>query len=157
MAVCIKVNGEERSFDGDVVTPLLDVLRNSFFLTGAKDVCREGFCGACMVHVDGVAVISCLTPVGLVDAKSVLTIEGLGDEGDLVPLQRALEEGDAVQCGMCFPGIVMSLTNLLAQQPLATRDDIKRGLCGNVCRCTGYERIVDAALTLARNERHADV
>jgi carbon-monoxide dehydrogenase small subunit len=157
MAVRIEVNGEERSFDGDVVTPLLDVLRNSFFLTGAKDVCREGFCGACMVHVDGVPVISCLTPVGLVDAKSVLTIEGLGDEGDLVPLQRALEEEGAVQCGMCFPGMVMSLTNLLAQQPLASRDDIKRGLCGNVCRCTGYERIVDAALTLARNEGRADV
>jgi len=155
--VRIKVNGEERSFDGDVVTPLLDVLRDSFFLTGAKDVCREGFCGACMVHVDGVPVISCLTPVGLVDAKSVLTIEGLGDDSDLVPLQRALEEGGAVQCGMCFPGIVMSLTNLLAQQPLAARDDIKRGLCGNVCRCTGYERIVDAALTLARNERRANV
>ncbi|MGJ4993984.1 (2Fe-2S)-binding protein [Bradyrhizobium sp. HKCCYLS3077] len=157
MVVRIEVNGEERSFDGDVVTPLLDVLRNSFFLTGAKDVCREGFCGACMVHVDGVPVISCLTPVGLVDAKSVLTIEGLGDEGDLVPLQRALEEEGTVQCGMCFPGIVMSLTNLLAQQPLASRDDIKRGLCGNVCRCTGYERIVDAALTLARNEGRTDV
>jgi carbon-monoxide dehydrogenase small subunit len=157
MAVRIKLNGEERSFDGDVVTPLLDVLRNSFFLTGVKDVCREGFCGACMVHVDGVPVISCLTPVGLVDAKSVLTIEGLGDGDDLVPLQLALQEGDAVQCGMCFPGMVMSLTNLLAQNPLATRDEIKRGLSGNVCRCTGYERIVDAALTLAGNERRANV
>lgn len=150
MSIRINVNGEERAFDGRGITPLLDVLRGNLFLTGAKDVCREGFCGACMVHVDGVPMASCLLPIELVQDKPVVTIEGIGDGGRLSPLQEALEALDAVQCGMCFPGMVMSLTKLLGENPAATRDDIKRGLAGNVCRCTGYERIIDAALTLRR-------
>jgi aerobic carbon-monoxide dehydrogenase small subunit len=148
MPIPINVNGEERVFHGEAMTPLLDVLRDSFFLTGAKNVCREGFCGACMVHVDGVPRLSCLIPVGLVENRRVVTIEGLGGEGELSPLQQALEDHDVVQCGMCFPGLVMSLTAFFEKHPTATRDDIKRGLAGNVCRCTGYERIIDAALTL---------
>jgi carbon-monoxide dehydrogenase small subunit len=154
MPILINVNDEERVFDGGPVTPLLDVLRDGFFLTGAKDVCREGFCGACMVHVDGVPMVSCLMPVGLVENRRVVTIEGLPRDGDLSPLQRVLEDLDAVQCGMCFPGMVMSLTTLLEENPAATRDEIKCGLVGNVCRCTGYERIVDAALALC-NENGA--
>lgn len=148
MSIHLNVNGEEREFGGSRLTPLLDVLRESFFLTGAKDVCREGFCGACIVHVDGEAMTSCLVPVGMAESKSIVTIEGIGDDGKPAPLQQALEALDAVQCGMCFPGMVMTLTQLISEQPNATRDDIKRGLAGNICRCTGYERIVDAALTL---------
>ncbi|MGM4986512.1 (2Fe-2S)-binding protein [Rhizobium sp. 11_C7_N12_5] len=152
MSIRINVNGEERVFDGEVVTPLLDVLRNTLFLTGAKDVCREGFCGACIVHVDGVAMASCLIPIGLAMDKRIVTIEGLGREGDLSPLQQVLEDLDAVQCGMCFPGMVMSLTKFLEEKPAATRNEIKRGLTGNVCRCTGYERIIDAALALCQEQ-----
>ncbi|OJY60909.1 MULTISPECIES: (2Fe-2S)-binding protein [unclassified Rhizobium] len=152
MSILINVNGEERVFDGEVVTPLLDVLRNTLFLTGAKDVCREGFCGACMVHVDGVAMASCLIPIGLARDKRIVTIEGLGRDDHLSPLQQALEDLDAVQCGMCFPGMVMSLTKFLEEKPAATRNEIKRSLTGNVCRCTGYERIIDAALALCQEQ-----
>ena len=148
MSIHLNVNGEIRELGGSRLTPLLDVLRESFFLTGAKDVCREGFCGACTVHVDGEAMTSCLVPVGMAESKSIVTIEGIGDDGKPALLQQALEALDAVQCGMCFPGMVMTLTQLISEQPAATRDEIKRGLAGNICRCTGYERIVDAALTL---------
>jgi aerobic carbon-monoxide dehydrogenase small subunit len=151
MPIRINVNDEERVFDGGGVTPLLDVLRDTLFLTGAKNVCREGFCGACTVHVDGVPMVSCLMPVGLVENRRVVTIEGVSHEGRLSPLQQALKDLDAVQCGMCFPGMIMSLTTFLADNPAATRNDIKRSLAGNICRCTGYERIVDAALTLCQD------
>jgi len=157
MSIYINVNGEDRVFDGKAMTPLLDVLRNTFFLTGTKDVCREGFCGACMVNVDGVPMVSCLTPVGLAEKKCIVTVEGLGREGGLSPLQQALEDLDAVQCGMCFPGMIVSLTKLIEQNPTATRDEIKRGLAGNICRCTGYERIIDAALMLCEEGSKADV
>ena len=91
---------------------------------------------------------SCLIPVELVAGKRIVTIEGIGHDGNLSPLQQALEALDAVQCGMCFPGMIMSLTKIIDERPAATRDEIKRGLAGNICRCTGYERIIDAALTL---------
>jgi len=148
MSICLNVNGEERSFHGAPLTPLLDVLRDEFFLTGAKAVCREGFCGSCTVHVDGLPTLSCLRPVGLLENSAILTIEGLGISGNPSPLQKALEDHDAVQCGMCFPGMVMSLTAFLEQAPDATGADIKHALIGNICRCTGYERIIEAALSL---------
>jgi len=150
MSIRINVNDDERDFDGEKLTPLLDVLRDSFFLTGTKNVCREGFCGACMVHVDGVPMVSCLIPVGLVENRRIVTIEGLGRDGRLSPLQQALEDLDAVQCGMCFPGMIMSLTAFLEKNSTATRQDVKRSLSGNICRCTGYERIIDAALALRK-------
>ena len=150
MSIRINVNDDERDFDGEMLTPLLDVLRDSFFLTGTKNVCREGFCGACMVHVDGVPMVSCLIPVGLVENRRIVTIEGLGRDGRLSPLQQALEDLDAVQCGMCFPGMIMSLTAFLEKNSTATRQDVKRSLSGNICRCTGYERIIDAALALCK-------
>jgi aerobic carbon-monoxide dehydrogenase small subunit len=146
----LEINGEERSSASDPLTPLLDVLRDEFFLTGAKIVCREGFCGACVVLLDGRPVASCLVPLGLAAHCEVRTVESLAREGVLSPLQRAMEEHDAVQCGMCFPGMLMTLTGLFERKKNPTREDVKEALVGNMCRCTGYERIVDAALSVAR-------
>ena len=151
MSLRLNINGEDRLSASDPLTPLVDVLRDEFFLTGAKVVCREGFCGACTVLLDGRPVMSCLMPVGLADGCAVLTVESLAQDDVLSPLQRAMEEHDAVQCGMCFPGMLMSLTSFLDQNPNPTREDIQAALVGNICRCTGYERIVDAALSLARS------
>jgi carbon-monoxide dehydrogenase small subunit len=150
MPLPLRINGENRSSVSDPLTPLVDVLRDEFFLTGAKVVCREGFCGACIVLLDGRPVASCLVPAGLAANCEVSTVESLARDGALSPLQRAMVEHDAVQCGMCFPGILMTLTGLFDRTKNPTREDVKEGLVGNICRCTGYERIVDAALSVAR-------
>ena len=146
MVLSLTVNGDQLSSTADPITPLVDVLREDFHLTGAKPVCREGFCGACMVLVDGSPTLSCLMPAALAEDCEIRTVEGLAVDGTLTPVQAALEVCDAVQCGMCFPGMVVSLTHLLTARPEATRDDIRAALTGNICRCTGYERIIEAAL-----------
>jgi aerobic carbon-monoxide dehydrogenase small subunit len=148
MSMRLKINGECRVANSDPLCPLVDVLRDEFFLTGAKPVCREGFCGACMILLDGKPAASCLIPAGLAADRDVRTVEALAPEGDLSPLQRALEQHDVVQCGMCFPGILIALTSYLEQAQNPNRHDMKAALVGNVCRCTGYERILDAALSL---------
>ena len=150
MSMRLKINGEDRVSTSDPLSPLVDVLRDEFFLTGAKPVCREGFCGACMVLLEGKPVASCLMPAGLATDREVRTVEALAPEGDLSPLQRALEQYDVVQCGMCFPGMLVSLTSYFEQAENPNRDDMKAALVGNVCRCTGYERILDAALSLVQ-------
>ncbi len=149
MSFRLIVNGERRDCSGHGLTPLVDVLRDELALLGAKAVCREGFCGACTVLLDGRPVMSCLIPAGTLEGRSVLTIEGLSRTGQPSPLQAAMEELDVVQCGMCFPGMVMTLTSFLGDQPGADRAAVKEALTGNICRCTGYEPIVDAALSLA--------
>ena len=150
MPLLLRINGEDRTSVSDPMTPLVDVLRDEFFLTGAKVVCREGFCGACTVLLDGRPIASCLAPVGLAAHGEVATVESLAREGVLSPLQQAMEDADAVQCGMCFPGMLMTLSSFLAHTRCPTREDVKEALVGNICRCTGYERIVDAALAAAR-------
>jgi aerobic carbon-monoxide dehydrogenase small subunit len=150
MSVHLKINGEDCESVSDLLTPLVDVLRDELFLTGAKVVCREGFCGACMVLLDGKPAVSCLMPAGLATGCDIRTVESLATDGILSPLQRALEEHDVVQCGMCFPGIVMSLTAYFEHTNSPNREDMKAALVGNVCRCTGYERILDAALSLVQ-------
>lgn len=150
MPTSFKLNGEPRVSMRPPMTPLVDVLRDEFSLTGAKTVCREGFCGSCTVIVNGQAVVSCLMPIGQVEASEVLTIESLAMDGTLSPIQLAMEQHDAVQCGMCFPGMVMSMTAFLEHTPNPSRSDVKSALCGNICRCTGYERIVDAVLSVPR-------
>jgi carbon-monoxide dehydrogenase small subunit len=149
MSLRLNINSEDRLSASNPMTPLVDVLRDEFFLTGAKTVCREGFCGACTVLLDGRPVMSCLMPVGLAEGCAVLTVESLATDGVLSLLQQAMEKYDAVQCGMCFPGMLMTLTSFLEGARAPTREDIKTALVGNLCRCTGYERIVDAALSVA--------
>jgi carbon-monoxide dehydrogenase small subunit len=146
MVLNLTVNGDRRSSAADPITPLVDILREEFHLTGTKPVCREGFCGACMVLVDGAPTLSCLMPAALAEDCDIRTVEGFSVDGTLTPIQAALESCDAVQCGMCFPGMVVTLTYLLTAKPGATRDDIRTALTGNICRCTGYERIIEAAL-----------
>lgn len=148
MTISITVNGSVRTSARHPLTPLVDVLREDLALTGAKTVCREGFCGSCTIVLDGKAVASCLLPVGEAAGCDVRTIEGVAVGGLLSPLQRALEQHDAVQCGMCFPGMVMTLTSFLETADRPSREEVKAALSGNICRCTGYERIVDAVIAL---------
>ncbi|MDR3495764.1 MAG: (2Fe-2S)-binding protein [Ancalomicrobiaceae bacterium] len=144
MPTKFRVNNEDRLTFVDPMTPLIDVLREELNLTGAKAVCREGVCGACTVLLDGKPVMSCLLPIGLAAGSEVRTVETLAVSDGLSLLQRAMVAHDAVQCGMCFPGMMVTLTDLLDRVPDASRDDIKTALTGNICRCTGYERIIDA-------------
>ena len=148
MSVSFILNGEPQEFQGDGRTSLLSVLRETCCLTGSKAVCGEGFCGACTILVDGEPAVACLKAVGTMEGKHVLTIEGASYGGKLSPVQEALEKHDVVQCGMCFPGIVMTFTHLLEENPNPSRDEVKTAMVGNLCRCTGYERIVDAVLSI---------
>jgi carbon-monoxide dehydrogenase small subunit len=146
----LMINGEERLSRWEPMTPLVAVLREEFSLTGTKDVCGEGFCGACTVLIDDRPALACLTPIGTAVGKSIQTIESMGTpDGQMSVVQQALLDADAVQCGMCFPGMVMALTYLVRQNSNPSEADIRAGLSGNLCRCTGYERIVEAAKTLA--------
>jgi len=125
------------------------VLREEFHLTGTKLVCGEGFCGSCQVFLDDEAVNSCLVPIATADGRQVRTIESIAEpRGPLSPVQQALKDADAVQCGMCFPGMIVSITSFLENCPHPSRLDVQAALVGNLCRCTGYERIVDAVVML---------
>ncbi|MDQ0315427.1 (2Fe-2S)-binding protein [Amorphus orientalis] len=148
MSLRVVVNHEERTVASAPLTPLSTVLREEFALTGTKEVCGEGFCGACTVLVDGAPAVSCLVPVGLVEGRRVETVESLAVGEDLSALQAAMIETDAVQCGMCFPGILMTLTGFFSERPDADEEEIRSALAGNICRCTGYEAIVEAALSI---------
>jgi carbon-monoxide dehydrogenase small subunit len=134
----ITLNGEPRTIDAHPMKRLLDVLREDCGLTGTKEGCGEGECGACTVLVDGEAVCACLVPFAQVDGAEVLTIEGLGEDH---PLQRAFMEEVGAQCGICTPGMIMSAI-ALGPRPLLSR--VRDGLAGNLCRCTGYEAIYRA-------------
>lgn len=149
MSVTLQVNGQTRVFSGDPRTPLVEVLRGPLRLTGTKSVCGEGFCGACTVLIDGAPVPACLRPVGMLEGAEIITIEGLSSPETLNPVQQAFIDHDVVQCGMCFPGMVVTLSDFLKRNTTPTRDEVKAALTGNLCRCTGYERIVDAVMAVA--------
>ncbi len=149
VSIRLTVNGVVRSLDVHPGETLLEVLRGRLRLTGTKRGCEVGECGACTVVLDGRAVNSCLVLAVQADGAEVLTVEGLAREGALHPLQRAFLEHGAVQCGFCTPGMLMSAHALLAQDPSPTPDAVRRAIAGNLCRCTGYQAIVDAVLAAA--------
>jgi carbon-monoxide dehydrogenase small subunit len=146
----LTVNGEARDLRIHPTRTLLDALRDQLGLTGTKECCAEGECGACTVLVDGQAVNSCLVLAAEVDGHQVTTIEGLAYPDRLSPLQEAFLEAGAVQCGFCIPGMVMSAQYLLNRNPLPTLEEIREGLSGNLCRCGGYNQICTAVSTAAR-------
>ena len=137
----LHVNGSAHACDADAERSLLSVLRDDLGLTGTKYGCGEGQCGACTVHVDGVPVRSCLTPVGSIGPQKITTVEGLEHDGTLHPLQQALLDVGAFQCAYCASGMIMSGAALLAKNPSPSDEEIVRFMDGNVCRCGGYNRI----------------
>jgi aerobic-type carbon monoxide dehydrogenase small subunit (CoxS/CutS family) len=139
-----QINGREEFLDVRPEEVLLDALRERLHLTGTKDGCREGECGACTVLVEGAPVCACLYPAAAVHGRRVETVEALGRDG-LSPVQRALLEAGGVQCGFCTPGLVVALTALLRREPDPTPERIRRAIAGNLCRCTGYAAIVRGA------------
>jgi carbon-monoxide dehydrogenase small subunit len=138
------VNGQDHSVDD--VWPgesLLYVLRERMGLPGSKNACEQGECGSCTVYLDGLPVCACLVAAGQAEGRTVVTVEGLGG-AELDPVQRAFLDAGAVQCGFCTPGLVVAVHDLLARDPAPSDADIREALAGNLCRCTGYEKIMDA-------------
>jgi len=151
MKATIIINGREREFDIPPSTLLLNLLRDELGLTGAKYGCGIGECGACTVHVDGEAVLGCITLAVDCDGRSVETIEGLGDGIVLHPIQQAYLDEGAVQCGFCTPGFIMTTKALLTENPEPSEAEIRNYLKGNLCRCTGYVNIVRAVQKAAKD------
>ena len=144
------VNKQERVLEVFPMARLLDVLREELQLTGTKEGCGEGECGACTVLIDGQIVNSCLVPVAQVNGCDVTTIEGVADEGQLHAVQQAFIDHGGAQCGICTPGMVLAAVDLLARNPTPTEDDIREGLAGNLCRCTGYMKIFESVVKASK-------
>jgi carbon-monoxide dehydrogenase small subunit len=149
------VNGDQVDFLADPRESLLDCLRDQLGLTGSKEGCGTGDCGACSVTVDGVLVCSCLVLGVEAEGKSIETVEGMANVGTLHPLQRKFIEHAALQCGFCTPGILVASKALLAQNPDPTETEVRYWLAGNLCRCTGYDKIVRAVMDAAQEMREA--
>ena len=144
MKTSLTVNGERRETDVWPGESLLYVLRERLELPGSKNACEQGECGSCSVLLDGVLVCACLVLGAQADGHEVVTVEGLAANGDLHPVQQAFVETGAVQCGFCTPGLVMTTADLLQRHPSPSDDEIREALSGNLCRCTGYQKIFDA-------------
>ncbi len=150
MTLRFVLNGKPASVDAPAAARLLDVLRGPFGLTGTKEGCGEGECGSCTVLLDGVPVNSCLVLAGQVEGRAVTTVEGLGTAAELSPLQEAFVKEGGAQCGICTPGFLIAAEALLAAIPQPGETDIREALAGNLCRCTGYQRIVEAVRAAAK-------
>ena len=142
--VTLIVNGEKRTVVTDPARPLLEVLREDLHVTGPKYGCGEGRCGACTVLIDGKRALSCVTPVSLADKKAITTIEGLAEGDRLHPVQQAFLDEGAMQCGYCTPGMILTAVALLNENPRPTDEQIVEGMNGNICRCNGYTKIMNA-------------
>ena len=150
MTLSLKVNGQARVTEQDAALPLALFLREELDLRGTKIGCGNGECGACTVIMDGRAVCACLVPLGRADGRQIETVESLGTPDDLHPIQRKLVERGAFQCGFCTPGVLMSLVALLQENPNPTDADIRTALQGNLCRCTGYVKLLEAIGEIVR-------
>jgi len=148
-AISLSVNGELHEVDIHPHRTLLEVLREEIGLTGAKEGCGRGACGSCTVLVDGQAVMACMTLAIAMVGKDIRTVEGLAEGQELSPLQEAFVEHGAIQCGFCTPGMLMSSKALLLENPHPKKEEIKKALSGNFCRCTGYAKIVEAIAAVA--------
>jgi len=153
--ITVRVNGVLETAQVDPRRSLLAFLRDDLDLTGAKEGCNEGECGACVVLVDGKPINSCLMLAVEADGREITTIEGLARDGVLHPLQRAFLRHHALQCGFCTPGMILTAAGLLAENPDPTEDEVRRALSGNLCRCTGYRQILDAVREAAAELRGA--
>jgi len=145
MQIRVMVNGDWREADAWAGSSLLSLLRDGFLLPGSKNACEQGESGSCSVWLDGELVCSCLVLAAQAHEREVRTVEGLSEEGEtLHPVQKAFLDAGAVQCGFCTPGLVVAVTDLLARDPTPGENTVREALSGNLCRCTGYERILDA-------------
>ena len=158
MPLSLTVNGEEVELYIAPNKTLLEVLREELELTGTKEGCGEGVCGSCTVLCDGDPVRSCLTLAKEVEGREIITVEGLGERGKPDPLQQSFIDHGAVQCGFCTPGMLMSVKGLLNRNPAPEEEEIRRGISGNICRCTGYAKIVEAvaAVTTGSDRKNTE-
>jgi len=154
--ISLTVNGETYEVMVEPRMTLLEVLRDSLGLTGAKEGCSLGNCGACTVLLDGKPVLSCLLLAVEAQGKEIVTIEGLAEGGELHPLQEAFVEHGAVQCGFCIPGMILSAKALLDENPHPTEEEVKEAISGNLCRCTGYSNAVRAILAAAKAKEEGE-
>jgi len=150
--ILFTVNGEARKVLAHPMERLLDVLRNDLALKGTKEGCGEGECGSCSVLLDGMLVNSCLVPVVQATGASIVTIEGMSAQALMIPLQEAFLECGGTQCGICTPGMILAAVHLLEKTPEPAPADIREGLAGNLCRCTGYQQIFEAVAMAARRK-----
>jgi carbon-monoxide dehydrogenase small subunit len=148
----LRINDESYDLAVEPQKTLLEVLREDLGLTGAKEACGTGECGACTVLIDGKPVLSCLTLAIEVQGREIVTIEGLTRRGDLHPLQKAFIQCGAIQCGYCTSGMILNAKSILDENPKPSREEIIKGLEGNLCRCTGYNKIVEAIMEASKGE-----
>lgn len=151
MKIRFTLNGKETKVDVAPDRRAVDVLREDLSLTGTKEGCGAGECGACTILVNNETRLSCLMLAAQLEGLDVITVEGLAEDGNLHPLQQAFIERGAVQCGFCTPGMLLSAVALLKENPNPSREEVREGLSGNLCRCTGYQKIVDAVQAAAGN------
>jgi aerobic carbon-monoxide dehydrogenase small subunit len=151
MRINFYLNGKAVQMDTEPDRRVLDILREDFGLTGTKQGCDAGECGACTVLIDGVPKVSCMILAAQLEGRKITTIEGISDAHTLHPVQKAFIEYGAVQCGYCSPGIILSASAFLKNNPEPSRDEIREAISGNLCRCTGYQKIVDAVEAAAQS------
>ncbi|MBE3035812.1 MAG: (2Fe-2S)-binding protein [Candidatus Atribacteria bacterium] len=150
LKIGLTINGKKKEVESTTSTRLLDLIRDDLHLTGTKEGCGKGECGACTVIMNGELAVSCLVLALQADGADITTIEGIGNDKCLDPIQEAFIETGAVQCGFCTPGMILAAKKLLEENPHPDEEEIKRGISGNLCRCTGYQKIIDA-IKLAAN------